>query len=700
MGGNVRDISRRRFLKWFLAGTGAYAGMAALPFTPRLSAAFAEPALGLYHFPQGLASGDPQPDALMLWTRVEALSGADDPIDLYVQVSEQEDFSNVVIEQALRALPEADHTVRFFAQGLKPDTRYFYRFFAGPDAAPFIGRSRTAPEAGSKRPVRFAIASCQNYEQGYFSAWRHLVREDRRVPEEAQIDFVLHLGDFIYEVTGDVPMDRTPARLVPKLPDGSPPWVPDGTRTWWQPGAQAAVTLADYRHLYKVYLSDPDLQAARARFPFICTWDDHEFTNDAWQAHDTYFGEGEPAQRRKVAANRAWFEFIPAILSGGPGIGGVENAATDFADAPVEDAPFETYDDAYLFDGDNKTALETLTIYRAFSWGSLADLIVTDTRSYRSPPVVSGEVEALLEEAPLPPVGIVKTLDAGRTANNGAPPETITYKETSIPNPRRAAPPGTCLGAQQKAWFKEVMKQSGARWKIWANSIPALPLRLNLGSIPFAGLDTGYLGTDAWQGYPGELTELMAYLREEKIANVVSCAGDYHTHAAGRLPVDPDAEETEFAAVEFAVTSISSGNLYEGVEARSRDSESLRRLVVYETPEGPVENWNNSIVNGVLAGLAASVTGSPNVSGVFASKSANPGLNFLDSNSHGYGLVDLTEEEISVRLVNVGDVRRDEGPEGTELLRTTLLRVPAWKDGEEPPEFTPAIQGAPLFPFA
>ncbi len=131
--------------------------------------------------------------------------------------------------------------------------------------------------------------------------------------------------------------------------------MPDGTRPWWQSGGQAPETVRDYRFLYKTYLRDPDLQAARARFPFIHTWDDHEFTNDAWQSHDTYFGDGEPAQARKVAANQAWFEFIPALLSEVPAFFGLESAANDFKPTQVSRSPMGQPDGELLHPGADHT---------------------------------------------------------------------------------------------------------------------------------------------------------------------------------------------------------------------------------------------------------------------------------------------------------------------------------------------------------
>ncbi len=261
----MTGIDRRAFLKLFAASAGCFAISASpIPFM----------AGGPFHFPQGLASGDPQPDAVMLWTRVEAIAlptGNDKAIEVVLQVSENEDFANVVIHQALQAEPVNDHTVRVYLTGLKPDSTYFYRFFAGGDASPFIGRTRTAPLSDSRRPVRYAFLCCQNYEQGFFWALRSLVNDDMAAAPDERVEFVLHLGDFIYEHTGDVPEDETPARLIGPLPDGSAPWEPDGTRSWWQRGGQAPETLNDYRFLYKTYLMDPDLQAARAvsLYPYV-----------------------------------------------------------------------------------------------------------------------------------------------------------------------------------------------------------------------------------------------------------------------------------------------------------------------------------------------------------------------------------------------------------------------------------------------
>ena len=111
-----------------------------------------------------------------------------------------------------------------------------------------------------------AFVCCQSYEQAYYGSWARMLADDKAKSDSEQIDFVLHLGDFIYERSGP-----KLANDMPVPPDRCPPF-PDGVQ---QDDYSYALTLADYRHLYKTYLSDPNLQEARARWPFICTWDDH-----------------------------------------------------------------------------------------------------------------------------------------------------------------------------------------------------------------------------------------------------------------------------------------------------------------------------------------------------------------------------------------------------------------------------------------
>lgn len=692
------NLSRRDFLKGFTSLAGCFVASAGLAVSPALAN---ETRINTNRFPQGLASGDPQPDAVLLWTRAVPDMPAG-TVDLICQVSMDLDFSSVVVETPIAVTADSDFTARVFVEGLSPDTRYFYRFIADGEVGAHTGRTRTAPAGDAERSVRFAFASCQKYESGFYGAWARLVADDEAAPESEQLDFVLHLGDFIYEVIGDVPAGVDASRKIPPFPDGSTPWVPDGTKPYWTEGATWAVTVDDYRHLYKTYLKDPHLQAARARFPFVCTWDDHEFTNDSWQSHDTYFRPGIPAQKRKVAANQAWFEFIPALLTNSKPIADTQNEASDFKPTQIENAAYEGFDDGFLnLSEDNRRALQSMTIYRSLSWGKMLDLVVTDLRSYRSPPVLTEEVRDLLSgSARLAPVRLIKELDAGKTSNDGQPLERLTYEDKEIDNPRRNAPAGTCMGAKQKAWFKAAMQSSTATWRIWANSIPAVALRLDLNNLPTGELEDSYLGVDAWQGFPGELSELMAFLRDNKIVNTISCSGDYHTHAAGRLAPNLDDDSPDFVAVDFATTSISSGNLFNGAERGTPEGDPFRQFVAYESGGKLVENFNNTVVNGMLSGLSAAYTGSSFLAGLLASDKASPGLDYLDGNAHGFGLATIDSDGATVSLVNVGPVLQEPAPEGQPVLRRAVFHVPKWTPESQPTLEDLTFSGTPPFPFS
>ena len=289
--------TRREFLKLFTKGVGCFAVAASVPYTPKRVIISQQRAVS---FPQGLASGDPTSDSVVLWTRAVSADHETDDIFLTVQMSKSPDFGTVVAERECVASKESDFTVRVIVHDLEPDTRYYYRFMSGKNQTDILGRTCTAPSKENERQINVAFASCQSYEGGYYHSYRELIERDKKAEEKQKVDFVLHLGDFIYETLG-----YGSARKLPPFPSGG---QRIGEDVEW---AQTfAVTVDDYRHLYRHYLMDPDLKEARARWPFIVTWDDHEFTDDSWQGMATYQTPGTPSQKRKLAANQAWFEYI------------------------------------------------------------------------------------------------------------------------------------------------------------------------------------------------------------------------------------------------------------------------------------------------------------------------------------------------------------------------------------------------------
>lgn len=687
-------LDRREFLKVFLGSAGAYWVVAsASPFAARAQAE----SLKALSFPHGVASADPLPDAVMLWTRAVDPADSAAPATLMMEMARDEAFLDLVATKQITATGDSDHTVQIFVEGLEADTRYFYRFRAG-ESESLTGRTRTAPLAGSDRKVRFAFVSCQGYDDGFYGAWAKLVADDAAKPEDEQLDFVLHLGDFIYEKTGypqSDPVidsvlgpdpektlmykDGTPRR-VPPMPDGIPYKV-----------MEVAKTLADYRHLYKTYLSDPNLQAARARFPFLSTWDDHEFLNNGWQSHGEDGGpdvQAGPNQTRKIEANQAWTEYVPAILSKAPSYDGVQNRAHDFAPVPVEDAPFSwNGEDAPLpgSEPNNVRAINSLVIYRRFRFGRHVDLLLTDCRTFRSRPPLPKEWAQAYEEVagPVRAVSMVEIADLGETALGGKPPAKFVKGDHEAPNPRAHMPVGTHLGADQKAWFKQALQSSTATWKMWGNPIPCLPLRLNLSAIPFAGFEDSTLNIDGWDGYPAERAELARFILDQGIENVISLAGDHHMHMAGSvmtgfepLSIERDGGTPRAAFPEFATAGISSGATFRYMIMGAGDGPF--KGMVWRDADGAVQEViNYTLTAGALSGLVYAQTGSRWLADRFRKDDFAPYFKYVDTNANGYGLVEADDALCTVTLVGFPTPAHDTGTEPGMADRTIRFEIKA-----------------------
>src|SRR5215218_1499960 len=267
-------------------------------------------------YPEGVASGDPDPNSVILWTRRPYAEGTRH--FLTVEVAEDEAFRHVVAQAPAAVSAASDWTARVLIGRLKPARTYWFRFTDADGNGSRVGRTITAPAANDPRPVNFAFVSCQSVNEGKLNAYRRMIFEDERAPAPEQLGFVLHLGDFIYEVVQypeevKTRYDRT-IYEVARLPA-----EPDSFKV---SNFHLPLTVEGYRAIYKGYLHDPDLQDARARWPFVCMWDNHEFS---WQGRQSIVKAGEyerPGQSVKVAANQAWFEYIPARVAspgGSPG---------------------------------------------------------------------------------------------------------------------------------------------------------------------------------------------------------------------------------------------------------------------------------------------------------------------------------------------------------------------------------------------
>ena len=333
-------ISRRLFL-------ACGAALAGLPLLSTCSAASDRK----WTFPSdpftlGVASGDPDSTSVMLWTKL-----APKPLDpdggmppeffnVDWSVAEDDGMKKVVASGTAVASPQLGHSVHAEAKGLKPDHWYFYQFTVG-DARSPVGRTRTLPAtAATPNRLKLAFASCQNYEQGYFTAYEQMARDD--------LDLVFHLGDYIYE----------------------DPHQEKGTlvRKHTGPSDRRLMTLAEYRERHALYRSDPLLSGMHARCPWFVTWDDHEFdnnyANDIQEEKTSGNAKADPIEFlvRRAAAFQAYYEFLPLrprSLPHGP----------------------------------------DMRLYRKARFGRLAEFFVLDTRQYRTDQPNGDGLKPLNEEA-------------------------------------------------------------------------------------------------------------------------------------------------------------------------------------------------------------------------------------------------------------------------------------------------------------
>ena len=313
-----RQLTRRSFV----VGSASFAAAALLSSCRSSGVVASAPKFSAYPFSLGVASGDPAPDSVVLWTRLAPRPlepGGGMPPEAFKvqwQVAEDEALTRVVASGTATANPQWAHAVHVEADGLKPDRWYWYQFKVGGELSP-KGRTRTMPATGSlPERLRFAFASCQHYETGFYTAYEHMARES--------LDLIVHLGDYIYEGAAREKQTR-------------------------KHNSAEIVSLHDYRARYALYKTDPALQAAHAMAPWIVTWDDHEVENNYAASIPQHPDEITTADflKRRAAAYQAYFEHMPlrrSQLPSGP----------------------------------------DMLLYRKLEFGRLASFHVLDTRQYRT----------------------------------------------------------------------------------------------------------------------------------------------------------------------------------------------------------------------------------------------------------------------------------------------------------------------------
>jgi len=399
-------------------------------------------------FTLGVASGDPDTESVVLWTRlaIDALNGGampDEDIDVLWEMSTTESFDDIVIAGIATASPQYGHSIHVIAAPANVTGLLHYRFRLGDYTSP-IGTTRLSPSSDSLEPVKIASASCQNWTAGFYTAYHDMA--------ELAPDLVLFLGDYIYEggtgslADGDVRLHNS-----------------DEIRD-----------LVAYRNRYGLYKSDPLLQAAHQMCPWVVTWDDHEVENNYANLTPEDPADTAGHTARRAAAYQAWWEHMPVRF-----------------DPPVD---------------------ENLTIYRQFSWGSLINMLVLDTRQYRDDQACN---DAVLQTTP--------------ACDDALLPER------------------SLLGAEQEAWVAANIRGVDKVWNVLANQTVMTDIRLGAAVLNF----------DQWDGYTPDRDRVLTDITEQGVENLIVLTGDIHLSGIGQLTTTTN--PTTAVGIEFVTTSISSG---------------------------------------------------------------------------------------------------------------------------------------------
>lgn len=538
-------------------------------------------------FLHGVASGDPLRDRVILWTRASPRSADAAAVSVEWEMAEDTDFQRGVLRGVVTTNSARDFTVKVDVTGLRPNTEYLYRFRCG-DQVSATGRARTLP-VGRVSEMVLAVASCSLYSTGFFNAYRDIAELER-------IDLVLHLGDYIYEYGGGP--DQLGMSIGQKIGRAPTP-------------AHEARTLADYRERHACYKRDADLQAAHARAPWICVWDDHETANDAWSggAQNHQAEEGVWSDRRDAAV-RAFYEWIP-IREPEPG-----------------------------------TSL--LAINRTFELGDLATLIMVENRflgrdrqiNLRNPEDVTWNAVDLSN--PDQPVVITdpnlrrEILTAFGQGRPAPAPYGVRIDPASILR-SISRPERSVYGAAQEAWLRDRLEGSvkaGKPWQVIGNQMVMAHT---------TGADiVGFMGKERWaQAFEQASPILRPWLQQlETLPTDVPFEFDgWDSYPAARARMDRMFTETASRPL------VLSGDSHAFWVNELHDAEDRR--VAAEVG-----------VTAITSSSLGNMLGDVELGAAFSE--ACPEVRFCQHLTKGYGLVTLRADEARIDLIGMSTVRQRE----------------------------------------
>lgn len=618
-------------------------------------------------------------------------------LELSLEIAQDEAFSVLLMldgasSRKLVAQADLDHCVKTRIDGLDAGTVYFYRFSyesGGARAHSRTGRTKTAPADDADVSVRFAVVSCQDYAGKYYHAYRHLATQD--------VDLIVHLGDYIYETTADPSFQVSSAAR--QVTFGKP----DEALQLGSPSSpyQAAQSLDNYRDLYRLYRTDPDLQAVHERFPMIATQDDHEFSDDC-HADFANYSDGHDTEQetdRRLAADQAWFEYMPVDLS---------------------QAPASDWDRSQAFP-------DQLRYYRNFLFGRHFELVMTDLRRYRPdhlvpenafPGAVFLEQAALTAQSGTLPDDAVPYVDIEAfqggvyrdALQSGA--DTLGIRASSVlgrisvpfindslttlgiatPTPialdaaglergyayhqllkteefsrigsryvlavqpfnalakakfdASAGASEQLMGAEQRAWFLSTLKASTRTFKVWGNEVCFMPRHIDLTPVTLAPQALRVkisISAEDWDGFPNEREALLGELGA--LQNVVIVSGDLHAFFAGTPFSSADSSRR---MVEFVTGSLTSTTWQQGLTSLAGSNSSLPPATQF------------------IAASVGTLLTDPDTR-------PNPHLAFQNLADNGYAIFEASGERLAVSLFSVAPKTVATAPEALQAALGDLF---------------------------
>jgi alkaline phosphatase D len=667
-------ISRRHFLKAIVVTAGTLEACSSdIVLPPPTVREDTSP-----FFPQSIASGDPRPDSVVLWTRVYDEEDPSGDRKVTLEVALDPAFTVLVARKVdVPAVLLHDHNVKVKVTGLQPSTYYYYRFVYeknGKRLGTYVGRTKTAPAASDARPIKFAVGTCQDFIGRYYNSWHRLLRLPRSTDAgvEDDLDFVVFLGDYVYETTGDPGYQIPPGerKIAFREPETAIA-LSRGTDVYY-----AAQSLSNYRDLYRAIRSDLFLQVMHESYPFVFVWDDHEYSDDCYGAISNYSDgtKDETNVQRRRDAELAFFEFVPMDHPGDAAevidfdalarypetriyrdfVMGkhMRLAVADYRSyRPDHLIPEDAYpgtvvmdaaalaaagldatygSDAYAYVNIDDPAFASARVLLTVAFQQLATAAGVDsaTASARAAAVIKGSIavayiNAVLATAGLAPIdpagkprGIAWVHMGKRDLYSRQGSRYVVIKDTldAYAAYKFGATQGAsenALGDAQQAWLDETLA-GPETWKVLVSSVSMTSLMIDLRDkmdVTDATLrNRFYLNVDMWDGFPTRRARLLEQLSKVAGGKALVLSGDIHA---------------AFASVENGVPCLTTPAI---------SSQSVK--------EGAA---------GVAVGAGFDPTSAVYKYAVLQIDStfqeANPGIAFSDCDSHGFLVVQLGAEE-------------------------------------------------------